>query len=44
MRYIKIKIDVSDESYIFLHRKLKKMLDEEKHWYGIKSWRFVEDD
>lgn len=45
MRYIKIKIDVEDENYIFLHRKLKQVLDEalNQSFYRINSYRFVED-
>ena len=47
MRYIKIKLDVSDENYIFLHRALKQFLDERTSetasFYKINSWRFVND-
>ena len=44
MRIIKIEIDIQDEGFIYLHRKLKKLFDEEKHWYGIKSWRFTDEE
>lgn len=42
-RYIEIEIDISDERYIYLHRRLKKFLDEMVPWYAVKSWRFVKD-
>lgn len=36
-REIHIVMDIPDDRYIYLHRELKKYLDEMSPWYQIKS-------
>jgi hypothetical protein len=43
MRVISIELDVTDESYIYLHRRLKQFFDEVSPWYQIKSFHFRDE-
>ncbi len=44
MRYIKIKMNVDEQNYYFVERRIKILLNQlqEPSFYKIHSWKFVE--